>query len=237
MTLEIDALDRRVATTVAASIRKFRAQGSGSQVGQDFEQLVFKDLLDAHDWRYATGPDQFGMGLQLASRTGTTYEFDGVFGTDTTLYVIEAKHLAHGSLSREHIGIFLQKLLDTLLGSYYDLGRFAVKPIVVSARPAIDGAAYRCAISWGILLVGPQRPSPFELLDVAENGNLSYQATQRLICDCPPLAKRLWRAFLPRTNDGGQARLIVDAQHVYGADQVAWIMDLWRECEQLASLS
>src|SRR5258707_1221551 len=99
MTLEVDALDRRVATTVAASIRKFRARGIGWKVGQDFEQLVFRALLDAHDWRYATGPDQFGMGLQLTSRTGTAYEFDGVFGTDTTLYVVEAKHLARGSLT------------------------------------------------------------------------------------------------------------------------------------------
>jgi hypothetical protein len=235
MRVEVDALDRRVATTVAASIRKFRTRGTGSQVGQDFEQLVFRDLLDAHDWRYATGPDQFSMGLQLASRTGTAYEFDGVFGTDTTLYVIEAKHLARGSLTREHIGIFLQKLLDTLLGSYYDLTRFAIKPVVVSAQPAIDGAAYRCAIAWGILLVGPERPTPYELLDVAENGHLPNRAAQRLMRDCPPLATRLWRAFLPRADDGGQVRLVVDAQYVYGADQVAGILDFWGECEQVAS--
>jgi hypothetical protein len=90
----IDVLDGHVVTTLAASIRNFQARGSRSQAGQDFEQLIFRDVLDIHPWRYATGPDQFGMGLQLASRTGTEYEFDGVFGTDTTLFVIEATDLS-----------------------------------------------------------------------------------------------------------------------------------------------
>jgi len=236
---EFDPIDTRVAITLAASVRNFRARGGSSQAGQDFEQLIYDDLLAAHSWRYATGPDQFGMGLQLASRTGAEYEFDGVFGTDTTLYVVEAKHLARGSLTREHVGIFVQKLLDTVLGADQDIARFTLKPVLVSGQPAVDIAAYRYAIAWGILLVGPGRLTPFELGQDLRLQQRNTQKAQHVAQDWLLLATHLWRPFnqmLSRTEPMPSLRFSLNAEYIYGAAQITRVMEIWDACERETGL-
>jgi hypothetical protein len=141
-------------------------------------------------------------------------------------------------LTREHVGIFVQKLLDTVLGSYHDLARFAIKPIVVSAQPAVDAAAYRHAIAWGVLLVSPGHPTPYELLADVENQQLPERVAERILRDCPTLAARLWRPFnriLVVAEDKQHMHFTLQADQIYGADQTGSILDFWSQCALEAS--
>jgi hypothetical protein len=154
--------DTLVATTLARTARAFSSQGTTVEAGVAFERALYTDLLDTADWRYNSGPDELNMGGLLHSRTGIPYEFDCVLLSSDTLYVIEAKR--HARIIRQHISEFVAKLLDVTLGSADQIGAAAVKPVFVSGLPHIDAAAWSSAVSWGVLLITPSRPTPWELL-------------------------------------------------------------------------
>ena len=56
-------------------------------------------------------------------------------------------------VKRQHIGVFVQKIIDILLGFYDDIGHLRIKPILVSASSRVDLAAWRHAVAWGVLLL------------------------------------------------------------------------------------
>jgi hypothetical protein len=113
----VSPLDARVATILARTARTFRAASPGPASGLEFEQALYEALVEVPDWHHVAGPDQLDMSLPIASRTGTRYEFDGAFVSSDTLYVLEAKRLSGGGVSRGRVGILVQKLLDIVLGS------------------------------------------------------------------------------------------------------------------------
>jgi hypothetical protein len=109
----VTSLDVCVTAALAVAAKSSSTHNSGTQGGYAFEQEAYRVLESAHTWDHCAGPDHFDMALDLVGKSGTRYEFDGAFLSGNTLYVVEAKKV--GVLSRQHIGIFVQKLLDTVL--------------------------------------------------------------------------------------------------------------------------
>jgi hypothetical protein len=226
-----DQSDRLVVTTVAKVAREFSARGTGGEAGIAFERAVYNAMLRADTWRHHAGPDEFDMGGLLRSRTGIHYEFDSAFlGTDT-LYVIEAKR--HARITRQHLSEFAAKLLDVVLGSADQIGAFAVKPVFVSGLPHIDANAWHYAVSWGILLISPSRPTPWELLDLLS----VHDAAVHLTAECEALCGQLLRSLTATITlaDSHTARFSVAANAIYGAQQVSSVLESWRECQRAAA--
>jgi hypothetical protein len=205
--------------------------------GRAFEQALYKDLLyaPAHRWQHASGPGQLDMGLLSTSRTGLRYEFDGVFGADDTLYIVEAKRL-RGRLTRELIGIFVQKLLDSVLGSDEAIGHLRIQPVVVSRFPHVDDAAYRLAVAWGILLISPDRPTPFEIIHHIQTHQVSGTAASRLMHDCEILGPDLWRSFNRFVATSGNILRMysLDPTSIHDAQHTAELIEQWTECGERA---
>jgi len=230
MTAPLDAL---VATALARATRDFRSGDTGARAGAGFEHHLFQTLLDLHAWRHAAGPDQFDMVSRVRSRTGARYEYDGAFETNDTLYVVEAKRL--GNVTREHISIFVMKLIDMLLGSAEELGRLDVKPVFVSALPQIDAAAWTFAVAWGVLLISPTRPTPFELIAELQGRASSATSLIRLQTECEALAPLLWRPLNRILVSDGSLRFTMDGAGVLEAGRTGQILDAWRECGEGAA--
>jgi len=221
-----------VATSLARCVRAFPADGRGPAQGYRFERALFDAVMEVAPWRHAAGPDQFGMGLPTVSKSGVQYEFDGAFATDDTMYLVEAKHLTGGAVTREHIGVSVQRLLDTLMGSFNEIGYQAIYPVLVSATPRVDDAALRHAIAWGVLLIAPNRMTPFEMLSEIERLAFQSRASHELAERATELCAYLWRPFTallqPATGEVNVFRF--DANHIYGAEKTNQIIELWSEC-------
>jgi hypothetical protein len=230
------SLDISVATTLAKTTRDFQTNRQGPASGHEFEWSLYNAMLDIHSWRHASGPDQFDMGLPISSRTGIRYEFDAVFASTDTLYVIEAKRLSGGGLTREHVGVFVQKLLDTLLGSYEEIGHLAVKPVIVSALSNVDDAARCYALAWGILIIAPTDATLFEMLHAIQSQHLTSTAAQDLAHECGLLASRLWRPFNSIFHPAQQSHstFSVECGDVYDANHVRQLLVQVRECAEAA---
>jgi hypothetical protein len=222
------SLDALVATTLARAARDFRTGETGARAGAGFEHHLFQTLLELQSWRHAAGPDQFDMVGRVRSRTGAHYEYDGAFETDDTLYVVEAKRLAN--VTREHISIFVMKLIDMLLGSAEELGHLAVKPVFSSALPHIDAAAWAFATSWGVLLLSPTQMTPYEIIAEIGEGTPSSQSAARLKSECETIAPLLWRPLNHILSGAGSVRFTLDGAGIFNADRVGQILDAWREC-------
>lgn len=222
-------LDSAVATRIARTVREENTSQNGSAAGQAFERSLFHGLESIFPWDHCASPDQFDMALDLVGKSGTHYEFDGVFLGNQTLYVIEAKKV--GSLTRQHVGVFIYKLLDVLLGTRDYLGPVDVKPILACAGSKISAAAWSHAISWGVLLVAPDRPTPAELLTILPSGSDSVEI-QALQSDCEILAHQLWRPInrlvYPSTPDS--LIYFVDTNRIYDKSACQRLIELWQQC-------
>jgi hypothetical protein len=183
-------LDTLVSTTLAGAVRLSAGSGGGSRGGQVFEQAVYGALETLHPWEHCAGPDHFDMALDLVGKSGTHYEFDGAFLTHEALYVVEAKKV--GLLGRQHVGIFVHKLLDVLLATDDTYRAIAIKPILITGGPKVSLAAWLHAISWGILLVSAERPTPLEIMAQLESLPQTHD-TADLHAECEQLAHRIWR--------------------------------------------
>lgn len=230
----VSPLDVLVATTLARATRTFHTSVHGAAAGLEFERTLYDSALRAHDWHYATPPDQFDLGLQIATRTGIRYEHDGMVATGDTLYTLEAKWLA-GPVTREIVGIVVMKLIDTLIGSYADIGYLAIKPVIIAGNGGADAAAFQYATAFGVLLITPERPTPFEMLDVIRAQGLTTPVAQRFQQECEALADELWRPFgdiLPSRQHA--LSLTLAAERIYDANQTAHLLEHWDECRQTA---
>jgi hypothetical protein len=225
-------LDTLVVTTLAQTARSFASQGTGAEAGVAFERALYTDLLDTADWRYNSGPDELNMGGLLHSRTGIPYEFDSVLLSSDTLYVIEAKRHAH--ITRQHISEFVAKLLDITLGSADQIGAFAIKPVFVSGLPNIDTAAWSYAVSWGVLLITPSRPTPWELLSSFNAAGTQIDSVRHIATDCEEACQELWRPFntIIKLADPGNERFDLSANAIYNAQRAADVLEFWRECHR-----
>lgn len=224
-----------VATTLTNTARSLKAPAPGVSSGLVFERALYETLLTAHEWRYATPPDQYNLGLPIRTRTGTPYEHDGMLADDTSLYIIEAKYLS-SPITREIVGIFVQKLLDTLLGSYEDIGHFACKPVIVSGNSSVHAAAWRHAAAFGILLIVPDRPTPHEIVGVLQRKDTHPASVRRFVDECAALASRLWRPFnsilqVPHHNS---LTYTLAAEQIFDIDRTTQLLAQWDECIQTA---
>src|SRR5690348_2000459 len=227
-------LDMLAATTLARTARTFHTSARGAAAGLEFERVLYDSVLRAHDWRYATPPDQFDLGLQITTRTGIRYEHDGMVATGDTLYTLEAKWLA-GPVTREIVGIVVMKLLDTLIGSYADIGRFAIKPVIIAGNGGADAAAFQYAAAFGVLLITPQRPTPFEMLHIIQSQQPNTPVAQRFQQECEALADELWRPFhdiLPSRQHA--LSLTLATERIYDVSRTTHLLEHWDECRQTA---
>ncbi len=225
-------VDTLVATTLAQTARTFTYQGPGASAGVAFEQALYTDLLEAADWRYNSGPDELNMGGLLHSRTGIPYEFDCVLLSSDTLYVIEAKRHAH--ITRQHVSEFVAKLLDVTLGSADEIGAFAIKPVFVSGLPNIDANAWSYAVSWGVLLITPLHPTPWELLSSLDAADSQIEAAHHIITDCEEACGQLWRPLNAILNvaDARKERFHLSANAIYNTQRTNSVLEFWRECQR-----
>jgi hypothetical protein len=228
--------DTLIATVLAKTAQGFISDGSSTEAGFAFEKALYGALLHAAEWRYHSGPDEFDMGGMLQSRTGIHYEFDGVLLTSDTLYVVEAKR--HARIARQHIGEFVLKLLDVMLGSAREIGAVSLKPVFVSGLSNIDSNAWSYAVSWGVLLVAPSYPTPWELLTMLGEGETQNDATRQLAADCEEVGRHLWRPFndIMTLADPHTERFDVLAPAVYTAERVTDILQFWTECQRAVKL-
>jgi len=225
------SLETLVPATLHRAIIASVSAPEGPEGGRQFQQILFTSLRNAHLWRYATGPNQLDMGLLAESRTGTRYEFDSVFVTDETLFVIEAKRYLQGGVTREDVGVFIQKLLDTLLGSDESLGHLRILPIIVSGTTNVDAAALQLAVGWGILTISPARLTPFEILYELDFRQLGGPTADRLRANCHLLGPDLWRPFNRFVSPAQTARLFaLDETSVYRASRISELLEQWAEC-------
>jgi len=224
----VTPLDVPVATTLANAARAFKMSAPGATNGLQFERTLYEATLNAHEWRYATPPDQYDLGLPICTRTGTRYEHDGMFVDKDALYVIEAKWL-RGPITREIVGIFVQKLLDTLLGSYAEIGHFALKPLIVSGNADVDASAWRYAAAFGILLIVPH-----EVIGILQREHARTAVAQRLADECAVLAAHLWRPFntILHGPDHKSETFPLAADQIYDANRTTQLLAQWDECIQ-----
>ncbi len=232
----ITSLDLLVATTLGRSVLQPTAASQGPTSGYEFEQSLYHCLEDLHEWHHAAGPDQFDMSLPISSRTGIHYEFDGVFVSADTLYVIEAKHLMSSKVSREHVGVLIAKLLDIACGSNDEIGHLSIRPIVVSALPHVDDAARHYAAAWGVLLLSPGNQAPFEVLSVLRSLPSLNRTTKQLLLECETLANHLWRPFnhIVHSAPGSHNLFELDANQIYDEIRVRQILAQCRDCAESA---
>jgi hypothetical protein len=229
-------IDVLIATTLANAVRAFKVTAPGVANGLQFERTLYEAVLNAHEWRYATPPDQYDLGLPICTRTGTRYEHDGMFADEDALYIVEAKWL-RGPVTREIVGIFVQKLLDTLLGSYAEIGHFALKPLIVSGNAAVDTAAWRYAAAFGILLIVPDRPTPHEVVGILQREHAHTATAQRLADESAVLATHLWRPFnnILHGPDHKSETFPLAADQIYDANRTTQLLAQWDECTQMAA--
>lgn len=226
----ITELDVLVSTTLARVAHAASASHSvGSASGHSFEHDVFQALADIYPWEHCIGPDHFDMALDLVGRSGTHYEFDGAMLTQDTLYVVEAKKV--GVLSRQHVGIFIHKLLDILLAPRHHVDGVTIKPMLVSAGPHISSAAWLHAISWGALLISPQRPTPTEILATLATVPASAPASE-LRMDCEQLTQRLWRPInrLVFPSKPNSVLYTVATDLIFDHDACQLLTEEWKQC-------
>ena len=225
-------VDTLVATTLARTARTFVSRGSGSEAGVAFEQALYADLLEVNNWRYNSGPDELNMGGLLHSRTRIPYEFDCVLLSSDTLYIIEAKRHAH--ITRQHVSEFVAKLLDVTLGSTDEIGAFAIKPVFVSGLPNIDANAWSYAVSWGVLLITPSHPTPWELLVSLNAVGSQVGAAHHIITDCEEACGQLWRPLNAILNvaDVRNERFHISANAIYNTQRTTDILSFWSECQR-----
>ena len=162
-----------------------------------------------------------------------------MFATDTNIYIIEAKHYRSGTITREILGIYVQKLLDIILGSYDDIGHMSIKPVLVSGQNGIDTAASQHAVAWGILLIAPGRPTPFDILYAIQHTQLATPRLQQLAADCERVALHLWRPlnniiYRERRSNHPNPIFLIDSSQIYDAQQTTLILEEWNECLESA---
>jgi hypothetical protein len=222
-------LDVLVSTTLARVARIPSSHAVGAISGQSFEREVFRSLEGIHPWEHCVGPDQFDMALNMVGKSGTHYEFDSALLTHDALYVVEAKKV--GVLNRQHVGIFVHKLLDVLLASRSHFEAVAIRPVLVSAGPRISPAAWLHAIAWGVSLVSPQRPTPWEILRSLESLPNSPGVSD-LRADCEQLAQSLWRQInrlvYPSKLDSSLYNVATDL--ILGRDACLHLIEEWEYC-------
>lgn len=227
-------LDMLVATTLADALRQYApVHGSGAI----FEKHIYQAVLNAYPWHFAMGPDQVNMGLPISSRTGTQYEFDGIFEADGSLYLIEAKQFTRSGVKRQHVGIFIQKILDILLGSYDDIGHLTIKPILASAAARVDRSAWRHAVAWGVLLLTPDRVTPFAITYALQKQAANHSNHRALQQECEALARDLWRPFTKILSAPSSSSLDfrLNAAQVFDAQRITQVLDHWADCEMMAA--
>jgi len=223
------SLDVLVSTTLAHIACAKSDRGDRAISGQSFERKVFRVLEGIAAWEHCVGPDHFDMALDLVGKTGTHYEFDGAFLAQNTLYVVEAKKVK--VLTRQHIGIFVHKLLDILLASHDHFDGIAIMPILVSAGPQISPAAWLHAISWGVLLVSPQRATPQEYLAHFERLPESVAAAD-LRAECEQLARWLWRPIDHLVYPSQPTSLLytIATDQILDGDTCRRLLEEWEQC-------
>jgi hypothetical protein len=222
-------LDTLMSTTLAGAVGASTETAAGSQGGQAFERAVFTALEAIHPWEHCAGPDHFDMELDLVGKSGTHYEFDGAFLTHETLYVVETKKV--GLLGRQHVGIFVHKLLDVLLAMGDTYSAIAIKPILISGGPKVSLAAWLHAISWGVLLVSAQRPTPFAVMAHLESLPRTSDAAE-LYEECDQLAHRIWRPMDRLVYPSEPHSLIyhIATDRILERDECQQLLDAWQRC-------
>lgn len=233
MTASLDAL---VSTTLAEVAGAAFRQTGGAANGQSFERRIFRALENIHPWQHCIGPDHFDMALDLVGKSGTHYEFDSALLTHDTLYVVEAKKV--NKLTRQHVGIFVYKLFDVLLGSREHYAGIAVKPVMVSAGPLVSPHAWLHAASWGVILVSPQRPTPLEILAALDTLPSSLAVSQ-LREDCERLVNYLWRPLerLIYPSMPGSVTYNVATDLILELDTTKQLIEEWKRCALRAPVS
>ncbi len=203
---------------------------SAPHPGIEFEQMLFDKTVEQFTWSQVCGPDQFNFGLPITSQTGTNYEFDGAFFDQQELFVIEAKQLKR-NLTREHVSIFVMKLVDMCLGAFEELQHIQIHPILVCNSDRVNRAAYLFAISWGVLLISSETPSPYALaakLRQYPNGE-ALLATQ--IADNLYLGNQCWRPFnsLFEHDPRDTSKVILNRNAILGLPKSAMLWEQWTE--------
>lgn len=223
--------DALLATTLARTVQTFASNKDGVSAGLDFEQAIYIDLLNAADWRQTAGPNEVDMSGLVRSQTGVQYEFDGALLASDALYIIEAKR--HRHITRQHISEFVTKLLDITVGSSKEIGSLSIKPVFVSGLPNIDGAVWNYAVSWGVLLISPARPTPWELAALCSSVGLVGEAVRHILEDCRAAGEQLWRPFnaIVSPADVHHQTFNLKAPNIYGAQRTAEILEFWSECQ------
>jgi hypothetical protein len=230
------SIELQMCSTLARVAHASSDLSSGASGGQSFERRVFHALEAAHTWEHCMGPDHFDMTLDLVGKTGTHYEFDGAFLTRSTLYVLESKKV--GTLTREHVGIFVHKLLDILLAPRDHYAALTIMPILVSAGPRISPNAWLHAVSWGVLLISPQRPTPLEVLAHLEPLPNS-SAVIDLRTECERLARRLWRPIdrVIHPSRPDSLTYYIETDQILERDVCHQLVESWEQCVARAPTS
>jgi hypothetical protein len=134
-------------------------------------------------------------------------------------------------LTREHVGIFVHKLLDILLASREHYQTLSIMPILVSAGPRISDTAWLHAASWGVLLISPQRLTPLEIL-ARLDALPAVSDVINLRADCEQLIQRIWRpinrlVYPPRPNS-----LVyhIETDQILDRDTSKRMIEFWDAC-------
>ncbi len=228
--------DSLLVNTLARTTHAHVAGGAGAKAGLEFEQALYSDLLNVADWKLSAGPDELDMSGLVRSQTGVRYEFDCALLAADALYIIEAKR--HARITRQQLGEFITKLLDIALGSADEIASLSIKPVFVSGLPNIDTAAWSYAVSWGVLLIAPSRPTPWELIASIESAQLSDEGKRRVVDDCNAVGDQLWRPFnaIVSLADARDQRFNLSARAIYDARRAAEVLDYWTECQRAVEI-
>jgi hypothetical protein len=230
----MSSLDAKVAMTLDTACRTFIPSKKGSQAGIEFEDHLHARMEQEIHWQHCVGPNQMDFIIPLQSKTGITYEFDGIYLGDDTFYFVEAKYLTTG-VTREHITIFVHKLIDMVLGSATEIGARAIMPVFVSGLDLVDMAAYSAAISWGILLVTPSLVTPHSIITRAQQ-QVPSPPLESLIKDCLLVNSHVWRSFqsILHCDVHNQNTFMIQSDHIFSTYVTAEIRQLWLDCIQSA---
>jgi hypothetical protein len=145
-------------------IKHFQAdEMEGSQIGRAFEEGLYNVIQKYPNFTLISTSGDLRLGHELSTTSGIRHETDCVVSDGATLYVFELKHYFEGSITKEMLVVFNQKVLDFYL-ELLRLGRTCkIKRIFVTKSSRLVNFAREFAMSWGIGLVDNELLPPLLL--------------------------------------------------------------------------
>ena len=163
---------------------KTKRKGTRIRAGHVFEDATAQRVyLQARDLGLRPNPPRYT--LDYPTLSGNTYQFDGSFTHQDTVYVIECKRTRMAA--KEYIYYFNSKILDYVFGAMIRKKTLPIKGIFLSTVEVGDSSMVY-AMAYGIIVIDPESPPLEHMLSTSREGTALHRAINDLLRRMPDLS-------------------------------------------------